>query len=251
MCALLLKSQEKSGEPCEARFDPKGLRLLSLKCGDREIHTPSDPKGYYGVIGPQFGDLGAFMQTGEAMAASWEVEKSEEENLTAKHRYEGEGEEQIYQMEGRISWDKEVLVSTLSIVSDTDSLIGPGYCFPLPDGRGRLEGVIKREGFCEGKTVTLSEHSGKPVEIDLSHSCSLAVLPYLKPTEGKLLLETKNYQMEILYRSNCEEVSCLIYRPEKGDWICISPVSSKNPWKTNLTVSHVTTEIKFLDKTVP
>ena len=66
--------------------------------------------------------------------------------------------------------------------------------------------------------------------------------------EGKILLETTEYQLATSYLCNCQENCWQLYHPKGASFVCIEPISAQDPRHANLTVSSLHIQLEILSK---
>lgn len=148
----------------------------------------------------------------------------------------------------------------MSVVSDSDSLVGIQYHYRLPNGKGKIVSSVQKEGiFFEGRREIFKEYNldsqqrltqvlGDEVE-----KLDCVFLPFPDHRRGDILLETEEYHLLTSYSCVCQENSWKLSYPNNASYVCIQPVSSQDPYHPNLTVSSIKIrlEIGISNATVP
>lgn len=165
-----------------------------------------------------------FFSHGVARYVPWNYEKTEngfEARLCGKDTWcdvplsgiEG----QNFQMDMKVFLDADGLNISLSVVSDTDSIVGIHYFYRLPNGYGLI-----RAGEL---TIPLDR------AIDSNYKTH--------PRRSIIDLETSEYTLRTEYTCISEENSWQLYHPEGASFVCIEPLSAQDPQHPNLTVSSL------------
>jgi len=132
----------------------------------------------------------------------------------------------------------------LSVVSATDSVIGIHYYYHLPAGTNVIKAQVKNEwpvDALEGDSLNSS------IELDPQMWMNLALEDAIDktfhsfpdPCQGVIHLDTDVYTLKTTYVSPSEECAWQLYHPKDATFVCIEPVSAKDPRRPNLTVSSL------------
>lgn len=132
-------------------------------------------------------------------------------------------ENQNFQMTMEVSLNEKGLHIQLSVVSDSDSLVGLHYYYRLPQGKG----VIKTQ---------TSENKGV---IHLEEAIDSTFHPFPDPLRGEIFLETEEFILKTAYECASQENCFQIYHPKEASYVCIEPISAQDPRAPNLTVSSL------------
>jgi hypothetical protein len=198
---IILRNQSSSGMPLEAIFLPgQGMNLSSYKLGDIEVIDQStralfDERfaGLGALIGPHFhhrkvippvkdeslfphiarikakGIVEPFSH-GIARYAPWVAEATEKKvtaKISGKDTWNGvpladlEGQNFIMNLTAELT--PKGLSIQLSVVSDTDSIVGLHYYYRLTNGRGKVISQIQNYSLKDGIRIPLKKEW--PIEI--------------------------------------------------------------------------------------
>lgn len=139
----------------------------------------------------------------------------------------------------------------LSIVSDSDSLVGLHYYYALKEGKGKVYSKIRPYYLLEGKKVFLPKEwnysDNHTLEWNLNNEADFTFHPFPNPLQGNIRLETASHAIEILYNSNCQENSWQLYHPKGASFVCIEPISAQDPRYPNLSVSQIEVVITIME----
>lgn len=287
---IILKCQSAKGENLEAGFDAdRGMNLFTFRKNGTEVIDQSTHADYLQtgcglgpLIGPHYGSrhpeaippikeesLQAHVEVmrkhgyedpffdGVARYAPWQTEQTD---TTLKATLNGKNtlnnvplaqlEGQAFQLLMDASLDAHGLHIDLSVVSDTDSVMGIDYRFALPHGKGTLTSDVAKIGLHEGKQTEISHalriDEKHTLRLDLSQPAYWGFYPYLNPLKGNILLETETYALRTTYSCQSQENTWIVRRPEKHPYVSLCPLSAKNPWCPNLTVSSIHINLEIL-----
>jgi hypothetical protein len=174
--------------------------------------------------------------------------------LSGKDEWNGvplsELEGQNFTMNFDVELTAKGLKIELSVVSDFDSLVGIHYYYALPNGSGTVTSDVKNLMYdkLEMKSIPASWPYDEQhiLTFDLSESADFAFHPFYDSRSGKIVLDTGAYCLQTIYESSNEENSWQLYHPKGASYVCIEPVSSQNPRRTNLTVSSIKIFLEIL-----
>lgn len=281
--SVTLKSRAPSGEALEAVFDPKrGMNLQSYKLGGLEVLDPStrpdfDKRfaGLGALIGPHFhqrtpslvpiiedeskfphiavckaeGRVDPFSH-GIGRYAPWKAEATETSIkgvLTGKDTWNGvplaaiEGQEFTMHFAANLAPDG--LRLELSVVSETDSIVGIHYYYRLPEGKRQILSQAQNVYIAKGQRLPLPEKwkdgHQHMLAIDLNEDLDFTFFPYPDPLQGEIQLETSTHTLVTRYRSRCQESSWQLWHKKGTSFVCIEPISAQDPRHPNLTASSI------------
>lgn len=291
MKTIVLKNQTTEGETLQATFAPeKGLNLISFKKGSTEVIEQTtwnlfDERyaGLGALIGPHFhrrrqeslpkikdetlfphiatikakGVQDPFSH-GIARYAPWTVEAT---STSLKGILSGKDtwndiplsslESQNFKMEFKADLQPSGLLLNLSIVSDTDSLVGIHYYYALPGSRGRLITHVQDHVRIQGKQQSIPSEwaldNQNKLVFDLSQEADFTFRPYPNPLQGDILLETDRYALRTRYTCACEENCWQLYHPANAPFVCIEPISSQDPRHPHLSISELQIHLEIIN----
>jgi hypothetical protein len=278
------------GSSYQATFAPlNGMNLISFKRGNVEVIDPATrgnfeerSSGLGPLIGPHFyrrrpelvpkvpdeslfphiakcrakGILDPFSH-GVARYCPWKVEVKENEikgEILGKDLWNGvplsliEGQNFLMRMKGSLS--KEGLSINLSVVSDTDSVVGIHYYYRLPNGKGRVISRTRSKCISDGAVKDIPAEWGYNQEtgelnFGLDRAVDATFSPALNPLNGDIRLETEEYTLRTIYHCLCEENSWQLYHPQNASFVCMEPISAKDPRHANLSVSSLAIQLQI------
>lgn len=276
MDQIVLKSHDSSRGALEAIFLPnQGMNLFSLKKGEVEVIDPSTKvlfeerfAGLGALIGPHFhhrnpatipkikdeslfphiarvkskGIVEPFSH-GIARYAPWKATAKENcvsAVLTGKDLWNGitlaELEGQNFVMNFQAELFPDALELKLSVVSDTDSLVGIHYYYHLPKKRGVIYSQVQKK---DSWPQALKIDAQQTLTYVLEESVDSTFHPFPNPLQGEIVLDAIDYRLITRYTSPSQENSWQLYHPAGASFVCIEPMSAYDPRHPNLTVSSM------------
>src|SRR4029077_6455549 len=143
---------------------------------------------------------------GIARYAPWKAEatvSSVKAQLTGKETWNGialsalEGQNFTMHLEGDLR--EQGLFLTLSIISDTASLVGIHYYYALPQGKGRIISEVQNQLVMQGELKPIPSDwefdSQQQLIFDLQQEADFTFRPYSDVLKGNILLDTEEYQL--------------------------------------------------------
>jgi hypothetical protein len=277
MQTIFLECQTASGAPLQATFLPEyGMNMISYKMGDIEIIDQTTKEqfekrsaGLGAIIGPHFhtkrqlvnslkldaekfphilnikpNSSNDYFSHGIGRYAPWKSTSTPTKvtaELTGKDLLKNiplstlEG--QNFKMNFSAELTPDGLNIKMSVVSDTASLVGIHYYYHLPENSGKVFAKVKNNH-------NISE--SHDLIFDLENEVDETYHPFPNPLEGQILLDTGTYKLLTTYASHSEENCFQLYHPKNASFVCIEPLSAKNPRNANLTVSSISINLKIL-----
>lgn len=267
----------------------QGMNLFSFKRGNIELIDPSTKPafeerfaGLGPLIGPHFHrrrpelipklpDESLFphikrckdkgiedpFSHGIARYAPWKVEETTsttiKAKLTGKDVWNGVPlstiEGQNFSMQMFVELDEKGLSLTLSVVSDTDSLMGIHYYLRLPNGKGVVRSQVQKKCYIDKKLQPIPsdwDFDGFTLVFPLDKEADYTFFPAPDPLSGKIHLETTEYELIVSYQSISQENSWQLYHPKGASFVCIEPNSAQDPRHPNLSVSSIGIQLEIL-----
>lgn len=130
-----------------------------------------------------------------------------------------------------------------AVVSESDSVIGFHYYFRLPGKKGVVSSRVKNKMLVEGKEASVPESFGfqesHELIFDLNQSVDATFYPFPDPCRAEVLLATDEFDLKVRYECRNEENGWQLWHPPGASFVCIEPLSAKNPQKPILTASSL------------
>ena len=258
-----------------------GMNLISYKKGEQEVidqaTLPLFEERFAGLgalIGPHFhrrrpelvaklpdeslfphlqrikGGVDPFSH-GIGRYAPWKVLSSTASSfsavLTGKDLWNGVAlsliEGQQFTMRMQVDLSPQGLAIDLSVVSDTDSLVGIHYYYALPKKAGKVYSTVQPSYLDKGASVPFPSRwqydDQHRLIFDLSEEADFTFHPYPSGSKGTILLDAIDYKLRTSYTCPSQENSWQLYHPKGETFVCIEPISSYDPRHANLSVSSL------------
>lgn len=268
---MKITQKTSQGELLEASFLPEqGMNMISFKRGDIQVIDQSTQNlfeerfaGLGALIGPHFHhrnpaiipqikDESLFPHIAKIKAkgiiepfshgigryAPWKAVATENKItaiLMGKDLWNGvplaELEGQNFVMRFQAELLPDGLYLDLSVVSETDSLVGIHYYYHLPKNKGTIFSQVQEAG-----PQIDSQKNFKCLLID---HVDTTFHPFPDPLHGTIILDAIDYRLITKYSSPSQENSWQLYHPEKASFVCIEPISSQDPRHPNLSTSNI------------
>lgn len=292
MQTIILKSRSIDGEELQATFLPeKGMNMISYKKGNTEVIDPSTQSlfderyaGLGALIGPHFHrrhqnvvpsipDESLFPHIAKVKAkgvhdpfshgigryAPWKAEATSntvKATLSGKDLWNGVPlsslEGQNFTMNYGAELTPEGLKLELSVVSDSDSLVGIHFYYHLPKGLGTVTSSVKDTYYDQNirKKVPVEWMGSSPQQLtfNLQQPADYTFRPFPNPREGNIVLDAGAYTLTTSYSCASEENCWQLYHPEGASYVCIEPISSQDPRHPNLTVSSLKIQLQISNR---
>lgn len=278
---IVLTNQTSNGEQLEAIFLPEvGMNMISFKKGNVEVIDQSTAAlfeersaGLGALIGPHFHhrhvipavkDESLFPHIARVKAkgiqepfshgigryAPWKAEAaptSVQASISGKDLWNGiplaDLEGQNFKMNYTANLLPDGLHIELSVVSDTDSLVGIHYYYKLPNSKGKVVSQVQKSYLDMGVLKTIPESWQLDQQHVLTYTmdqpADFTFYPHPNPCEGEIRLVTEEYTLNTRYKCISQESAWQLFHPADASYVCIEPVSAKDPRHPNLTVSSL------------
>ncbi len=279
---ITLISKSSSGESLQAIFLPdKGMNMISYKLGNIEVIDPSTQAlfeeryaGLGALIGPHFhhrnpaiippvkqenlfphiarlkaNGINEPFSHGIGRYAPWKATADSQKVsaiLTGKDLWNGvplsELEGQNFTMQFTAELCPEGLKLKLSVVSDTDSVVGIHYYYHLPKGKGAVISKVQKhyiDGIKKPLPSEIPLDDLQEMRFDLNQPADFTFYPFPNLLEGEIILDAIDYRLVTHYSSRSQENAWQLYHPKGASFVCIEPVSAQDPRHPNLTASSL------------
>lgn len=190
--------------------------------------------------------------------APWTVEafseKSVQTVLKGKDEWKGvklealEGQDFIMRYAAELK--AEGLIIHLSCISDRSSVIGLHTYYALQRAQGKVIAQVQ-DHYSDGGELkqipsSWNYNHDHTLVFDLSQESDFGFFPFPNPLQGSVFLETTSHQMKVEYAGENEENSWQLWHPKGASFVCIEPLSAKNPRSPCLSESHLKILISIL-----
>jgi len=203
-----------------------------------------------GVIEPFSHGIGRYVP--------WHVEKVSENEIVAalsgEQEWNGvklkELEGQNFKMGYSAKMTPEGLEINLFVMSDTESVVGLHTYYALDQGKGNIQCRVQDHYVdkSEFKPIPSTWNYSKDHTLfyPLDHETDFGFHPFPDPVKGSILLESASHHVRVNYSCDNQENSFQIWHRQEGSFVCIEPLSAKDPRKPKLTSSKLKVLISIL-----
>ena len=190
--------------------------------------------------------------------APWQAETTENSvraTLSGEDTWEGVSlsalEGQNFKMRFDVDLTPKGLQLELSVVSDTDSIVGIHYYYQLPNGWGNVVARVGRTYIVNNERKPLPAdwdfNSENVLRYKLDQDTDFTFFSFPNPLAGEIALETETHKLITRYSSNSQENSWQLWHPKGASFVCIEPVSSQDPRHPNLSASSIKIHLQILE----
>lgn len=140
----------------------------------------------------------------------------------------------------------------LSVESETGSVVGLHTYYGLVDHKGIVEASVQKNYRLVSEILPAPENWNWIDEntvrftIDDLFEIDAGFFPYPDVLTGDILLKTESHHLRVRYHSNNQENSWQLWHPKGASFVCIEPLSAKDPRKPHLTTSQIQILISIL-----
>lgn len=194
---------------------------------------------------------------GIARYAPWQAEFSQNSlraEIRGKDTWNGVALSQLEGQDFHMIFESTLTAAGLklhfSVVSEADSLVGLHYYYRLPEKKGIVKSLVQdfyiKEGVKEKIPTFWNYDNQKLLTLPLDQGFDDTFYPFPNVKEGKITLETSEYQLIVSYQCKCQENCWQLYHPDGASFVCMEPISSQDPRHPNLTASEIWVELQII-----
>lgn len=225
-----------------------------MRSPSRIPHLPDESKFPLIAAAKEKGRQDPFSH-GIARYVAWKYENTSNSlkgTLSGKDLWEGvplailEGQNFTYTFEANLS--EKGLQIDLSIVSDTDSLVGLHYYYRLPQKKGLVKAHVQNRTLINSKTVAIPENWGYQdhlLEFELDKPADFTFYSHPDPLQNNIELITNEYKLSVQSNSLNQETCWQLYHPDEASFVCIEPLSAASPRNPILSASFMKIILKI------
>jgi galactose mutarotase-like enzyme len=151
-----------------------------------------------------------------------------------------EGTDFVMQMEAELK--REGLYLTLHVEAERLSVVGLHYYYALPPGPATVSSRVQPLYNDMG---VFKPMQGGEFLFDLEREVDYGFLPE-NGKEGEILLRTTAHTLKVCYQGAPDAVSWQLYHPKDASFVCIEPMSVKNPRDLNTSKSSLRVQIDVI-----
>jgi len=189
--------------------------------------------------------------------APWRVVSQTDSTLVAElsgeDRWQGISLKELEGQDFKMSYTAKLseigLSIELAVQSEHVSLVGLHTYYALDQGCGQVVSCVQEEYNDMGvfrpipATWNYQQHR---LELELPQAIDYGFLPYPDPLHADVLLTTASHQVRVQSWAKQQEHAWQIWQPEGGTFVCIEPLSAKNPRHCVATSSRIKILISIL-----
>lgn len=194
---------------------------------------------------------------GIARYAPWKVQSSKskiEANLSGKDTWNGVP---LSTLEG-FSFEMKLIASLLPkgvfldlcIESEHPSIVGLHYYYTLPAGKATIRAAIEEKYRTSDGWESIPSRfldSQGNLSFDATQEIDLGFMPKKTGKNFEIFYENTKCILKVSFRSEETEGSFQLYRPKDASYICIEPLSAKNPKGPSSNKSRLQVSIEVLE----
>jgi hypothetical protein len=268
----LISNKDSKGRVLTARFAPGcGMNMISLKRDEIQIIDQSTLPlfeerfaGLGAMIGPHFyhrkiipavknpslfPHIAGLQKKGVAEPfshgigryAPWKVEEATETKIAAtlegKELWNGVALAELEGQDFTMRYEAQMLETglevTLSVSSQRPSVIGLHTYYKMEEG-AKVKAQVQPYYYDQG---VKKERTGHELAWDLKDPIDFGFAPYPDPLHGDILLDNPTLpKVKVDYECQNEENSFQVWHLAGGSFVCIEPLSAKNPQEPTSSV---------------
>lgn len=146
----------------------------------------------------------------------------------------------IFNMSYTASLTDEGLKLRLAVTSESECLVGLHFYYRLPNGQGSVLSDVHGEYRDVSEWKPIPEEWGyqqNQLEWDLSRAADYGFQSFYNSCGGEIHLKTSEYKLKTAFNTPHAEQSWQLYHPENASFVCIEPMTARDPRKPILTAS--------------
>lgn len=160
-----------------------------------------------------------------------------EAQLSGNDRYQGaflkDLEGYDFSMEFRACLAPDGLEISMSVEADRECVCGLHYYYALEQKKGAIIAPVQPSyndgGIFKPIPQAWLAEDNEFLRFNLENFADYGFLPLFENASSWVLLETGSTRLRVSYQGDREKISCQIYSPKGADFVCIEPISAKNP----------------------
>lgn len=147
---------------------------------------------------------------------------------------------------------KNGLSLDFSVQSKKPSVLGLHYYYTLPVSGGRVKALVENQYRAQDLWQPIPSaflDADGHLFFDATQECDFGFIPK-KGKDGffEILYENAQFTLKIRFQTDEKEASWQLYRPQGASYICIEPLSARNPKNPVLEQSRLKVEIEVFSR---
>ncbi len=156
-----------------------------------------------------------------------------------------------FKMEFKAHLSQNGIEINYNVESDTSpSIAGLHYYYALENREGivsmSVEDNYNDMGVWKPIPAMWRNKETNELAFDLKYESDFGFRPKTRDFSGNATLVTGNRKLNIQYETNSDENAFQLYHPEGASFVCIEPVTAKNPRDAKQKKNHLKVRISFL-----
>lgn len=137
----------------------------------------------------------------------------------------------------------------LAVDSDSSSVVGLHTYYALTGGGGRVTAKVHSQYNDHGQIKPIpdqwrfDEHT---INLTMTEAYDFGFYPYPGPLDGQIFLQTNAYKLSVRYESAHQDNSWQLWHPQGKSFVCIEPLSAKDPRNPHLSASSLNVLLTIL-----
>ena len=196
---------------------------------------------------------------GVARYAPWKYRSSETQiqgELCGSDKWQGVALADLEGQDFQMTFEARLLTNGLfikySVKSEKPSMIGLHYYYAIHRKSGKVYAQVEPQYNDQGTIKPLPKEwtDGRKghLDYDLAQESDYGFIPIELQNEYKVRMETGTHALHIHFLTpSAEEKQFQIYSPKNADFVCIEPMTAKEPRNPNLKHSMLECKIEITD----
>jgi hypothetical protein len=142
------------------------------------------------------------------------------------------------------------LMLELGVDAEEPAVIGFHYYYSLQKGPAQIKAQVEEQYREAGSWKKIPEawlEKGQLV-FDTQEAADYGFIPKMKDYTAEIFLETSTSTVKVSYQAGDNDHSFQIYRPKDASYVCIEPLSAKNPQKPTNKKRKLLSKLEILDQ---
>ena len=199
-----------------------------------------------------------FFSHGIARYVPWKYEGGEDyidAHLLGSDTFKGYKLSEIEGQDFKLSFKAKLKPNGLfidySLTAEKPSVIGLHYYYSLPDLKGEVSSTVDSQyhhpdGWKPIPSNWLSSKDQLSFKLDKTLEADFGFRPMGNAHKSQIQLQTSTHKLCIHYEASSEENAWQLYHPKDVTYVCLEPVSAKNPREPTSSSAHLKVQIEIV-----
>lgn len=174
-------------------------------------------------------------------------------HISGKDKWKGTALSMLEGIDFKMAFDAVLTPHGLEIGMHVEcerpSVVGLHYYYALPGGKGIVKSQVEEQyndkGVWKPIPKTWMEERPNHLNFDLAQEVDFGFRPFSKDFSSQVFLQTEEYSLIVSYQGTNAENSWQLYHPKDSSFVCIEPLSAKNPRGLVLPTSCIRIKIEI------